>query len=66
MQQQIEKLQNKELPVSVDHSEVLSEVQIQLKFSQEREEKLIGLIEKLQDDVEELKKIPPKSRWKFW
>jgi len=66
MQQQIEKLQNKELPVPVDHSEVLSEVQIQLKFSQEREEKLIGLIEKLQDDVEELKKIPPKSRWKFW
>lgn len=66
MQQQIEKLQNKELPAPVDHSEVLSEVKNQLKFSQEREEKLIGLVEKLQDDVEELKKMPAKSRWKFW
>lgn len=66
MQQQIENLQNKELPAPVDHSEHFEEVKNQLKFSKEREEKLIGLIEKLQDDVDQLKKIPPKSRWKFW
>lgn len=66
MQQQIENLQNRELPTPIDHTEQFEEMKNQLKFSQEREEKLIGLIENLQNDVEELKKIPPKSRWKFW
>ena len=66
MQLQIENLQNKELPAPVDHSQHFEEMKNQLKFSQEREEKLILLIEKLQGDVEELKKMPPKSRWKFW
>jgi len=66
MEKIIENLQNKELPAPVDYSQHFEELKNQLKFSQEREEKLIGLIEKLQDDVEELKKMPPKSRWKFW
>lgn len=66
MQQQIENLQNKELPTPIDHSQHFEEMKNQLKFSQEREEKLIQLIEKLQNDIEELKKMPSKSRWKFW
>ena len=66
MQQQLQQLQQKELPAPVDHSEVLDDMQKQLKFSAQREEKLLGLVEKLQTDVEELKKMPPKSRWKFW
>lgn len=66
MQLQIENLQNKELPTSIDYSQDFEEMKSQLKFSQEREEKLIGLIKKLQDDVEEMKRMPQKSRWKFW
>ena len=66
MQQQMQKMQQRELPIPVDYSEMLVEMQKQLKFSEEREERLLGLVEKLQNDVEELKKMPPKSRWKFW
>lgn len=66
MQLQIENLQNKELPTSIDYSQDFEEMKSQLKFSQEREEKLIGLIKKLQDNVEEMKRMPQKSRWKFW
>ncbi|MBC9721091.1 MAG: MerR family transcriptional regulator [Lactobacillus sp.] len=66
MQQQLEKLQQKELPAPVDYSEMLSEMKNQLKFSEEREERLLGLVEKLQNDVEELKKRPSKQRWMFW
>lgn len=66
MQQRIESLQNKEIAATVDHSRNFEEMQNQLKFNQEREEKLILLIEKLQDDVEKLEKMPKKSRWKFW
>lgn len=64
-----EKLENQakfSLPEPIDHSKDLEELKNQLKFSEQREEKLIGLIEKLQIDVEELKKTPQKSRWKFW
>lgn len=49
-----------------DYSKDLEEMKKELKFSEQREEKLIRLIEKLQIDVEELKKTPQKSRWKFW
>lgn len=66
MQLQIENLQNKELPTPIDYSQHFEEMKNQLKFSQEREEKLIGLIKKLQDDIEELKRMPQKFRWKFW
>ncbi|MBC9720403.1 MAG: MerR family transcriptional regulator [Lactobacillus sp.] len=66
MQQQLVKLQQKELPAPIDYSETLSEMKNQLKFSEEREERLLELVEKLQNDVEELKKLPPKQRWKFW
>lgn len=56
-----------QLPQSLeDHMDRLKDMQDELKFSREREEKLISLIERLQDDVEELKHTPKKSRWKFW
>lgn len=66
LQQMIQNQPKFNLPEPIDHSEDLKEMKKQLKFSEEREEKLIGLIEKLQEDVEELKKTPQKSRWKFW
>lgn len=66
LQEIIVQQQQRELPEPVDHSETLSQVQNELKFSAEREEKLLSLVEKLQDDVEKLKEMPPKSRWKFW
>ena len=66
LQEIIIQQQQRELPEPVDHSETLSQVQNELKFSAEREEKLLSLVEKLQDDVEKLKEMPPKSRWKFW
>lgn len=66
MQEKVESLQNKELPVPFDYREQFEDMKNQFKFNQEREEKLLGLVEKLQDDIEELKKIPPKSRWKWF
>ena len=66
LQVQVKEIQEKELPVPIDHSEHLESIRQALKFSAEREEKLIDLIKELQDDVERLKEMPPKSRWKFW
>lgn len=66
LQDQVKDIQEKELPAPVDHSEYLDSIKQELKFSAEREEILIDLIKKLQDDVEKLKEVPAKSRWKFW
>lgn len=66
LQDQVKEMKEKELPVPVDHSEHLESIRQELKFSAEREEKLIDLIKELQDDVERLKEMPPKSRWRFW
>lgn len=63
----VQELQKKELPPSGDHTSDFEEMKKQLKFSEEREDKLLTLIEKLQEDVQSLKEIvPKKSRWKFW
>ena len=66
MKEKIERLESKELPAPADYTEQFEDMKIQFKFNQEREERLLGLVQKLQDDMEELKRIPPKSRWKFW
>ena len=66
LQEMIQNQPKFNLPEPVDHTEQFEELKNELKFSQEREEKLIGLIEKLQEDVEQMKKTPQKSRWKFW
>lgn len=66
MKEKIENLERKEFPAPIDYKEQFEDMKIQFKFNQEREEKLLGLVQKLQDDIEKLKKMPPKSRWKFW
>lgn len=59
-----------ELPEPVDYTDQFQEVKNELKFSQEREEKLISLIEELQDKVESLEEktqnVGKKPKWKFW
>jgi DNA-binding transcriptional MerR regulator len=64
----VQELQKRELPIPVDHTSDFEEMKKQLAFSKEREDKLISLIENLQDDVELLqeKQKKKKSSWKFW
>lgn len=50
----------------VDHTEVLADMKNELKKSQEREEQLLAIVQQLQTDLDELKKAPAKSKWKFW
>lgn len=50
----------------VDYTEVLADLKNELKKSQEREEQLLTIVQQLQSDLEELKKAPAKSKWKFW
>lgn len=47
-------LQAREFPKPVDHSEEIEEIKTELQHSKEREEKLLSVIEKLQDDVDKL------------
>jgi hypothetical protein len=63
----VQELQKKELPPSGDYTSDFEEMKKQLKLSEEREDKLLALIENLQEDVQSLKEmVPKKSRWKFW
>jgi DNA-binding transcriptional MerR regulator len=63
----VQELQKKERLPSADHTSDFEEMKRQLELSEEREDKLLTLIEKLQEDVQSLKEIvPKKSRWKFW
>lgn len=63
----VQELQKKELLPSADHTSDFVEMKKQLELSGEREDKLLTLIEKLQEDVQSLKEmVPKKSRWKFW
>lgn len=55
-----------QLPDPVDHMEVLADLKDELKKSQEREEQLLVIVQQLQSDMDELKKAPAKSKWKFW
>lgn len=64
--QQLMQQSKQQLPDPVDHTEVLTDLKNELKKSQEREEQLLAIVQQLQTDLDELKKAPAKSKWKFW
>ena len=66
LQQLMQQQPKNQLPNPVDHTDVLVDLKNELKKSQEREEQLLALVQQLQSDLDELKKAPVKSRWKFW
>lgn len=66
LQQFMQQQPKNQLPDPVDHTEVLDDMKNELKKSQEREEQLLTIVQQLQSDLDELKKTPAKSKWKFW
>ena len=66
LQQIMQQQPKNQLPNPVDHTEVLTDMKNELKKSQEREEQLLAIVQQLQSDLDELKKAPAKSKWKFW
>jgi len=66
LQQLMQQQPKNQLPDPMDHTEVLTEMKNELKKSQEREEQLLAIVQQLQNDLDELKKAPAKSKWKFW
>jgi uncharacterized protein YlxW (UPF0749 family) len=66
LQQLMQQQPKQQLPDPVDHTEVLTDLKNELKKSQEREEQLLAIVQQLQSDLDELKKAPAKSKWKFW
>lgn len=66
LQQLMHQQPKQQLPDPVDHTEVLADMKNELKKSQEREEQLLAIVQQLQSDLDELKKAPAKSKWKFW
>ena len=66
LQQLMQQQPKQQLPDPVDHTEVLADLKNELKKSQEREEQLLAIVQQLQTDLDELKKAPAKSKWKFW
>ena len=66
LQQLMQQQPKNQLPDPVDHTDVLADMKNELKKSQEREEQLLALVQQLQSDLDELKKAPAKSKWKFW
>ena len=66
LQQFMQQQPKHQLPDPVDHTEVLADMKNELKKSQEREEQLLAIVQQLQADLDELKKAPAKSKWKFW
>ena len=66
LQQLMQQQPKNQLPNPVDHTEVLTDMKNELKKSQEREEQLLAIVQQLQSDLDELKKAPAKSKWKFW
>lgn len=66
LQQLIEQQSKQQLPDSIDHTEVLANLKNELKKSHEREEQLLTIVQQLQSDLNELKKAPVKSKWRFW
>lgn len=66
LQQFMQQQPKQQLPDPPDHTEVLADMKNELKKSQEREEQLLAIVQQLQTDLDELKKAPVKSKWKFW
>ncbi|TWT26561.1 MerR family transcriptional regulator [Planomicrobium sp. CPCC 101110] len=66
LQQLVQQQPKNQLRDPVDHTEVLADMKNEMKKSQEREEQLLALVQQLQSDLDELKKAPAKSKWKFW
>lgn len=66
LQQLMHQQPKNQLPAPVDHTEVLTDLKNELKKSQEREEQLLAIVQQLQSNLDELKKGPAKSKWKFW
>lgn len=66
LQQLMHQQPKQQLPDPVDHTEVLADMKTELKKSQEREEQILTIVQQLQTDLDELKKAPAKSKWKFW
>lgn len=66
LQQLMQQQPERQLPDPVDHTETLRDMKNELKKSQEREEQLLAIVQQLQSDLNELKKVPTKSKWKFW
>ena len=66
LQQFMQQQPKNQLPDPVDHTDVLADMKNELKKSQEREEQLLAIVQQLQIDLDELKKAPTKSKWKFW
>ncbi|WP_232787121.1 MULTISPECIES: hypothetical protein [unclassified Planococcus (in: firmicutes)] len=66
LQQLIEQQPKNQLQDPIDHTEVLADMKNELKKSQEREEQLLAIVQQLQIDLDELKKVPAKSKWRFW
>lgn len=66
LQQLMQQQPKPQLPDPVDHTEILADLKNELKKSQEREEQLLAIVQQLQNDLDELKKAPIKSKWRFW
>ena len=66
LQQLMQQQPKNQLPDPVDHTEVLADMKNELKKSQEREEQLLAIVQQLQSDLDELKKVSAKSKWRFW
>ncbi|MGH2317963.1 hypothetical protein ACRC6Q_09345 [Planococcus sp. SE5232] len=66
LQQLMQQQPKNQLPDPVNHKEVLMEMKNELKKSQEREEQLLAIVQQLQNDLDQLKNAPAKSKWKFW
>ncbi|MEK6190441.1 MAG: MerR family transcriptional regulator [Carnobacterium alterfunditum] len=64
--QQLMQQPKNQLPDPVDYTEVFTEMKNELKKSQEREEQLLAIVQQLQNDLDQLKNAPAKSKWKFW
>lgn len=64
--QQLMQQPKNQLSDPVDYTDVLADLKNELEKSQEREEQLLTLVQQLQSDLDELKKAPAKSKWKFW
>ncbi|MDE0584699.1 MerR family transcriptional regulator [Planococcus sp. A6] len=66
LQQLMEQQPKNHLPDPVDHTNLITDMKNELKKSQEREEQLLAIVQQLKNDLDELKKAPAKSKWKFW
>lgn len=66
LQQLMQQQPKNQLPDPVDHTDMFADMKNELKKSQEREEQLLAIVQQLQNNLDEFKKAPAKSKWKFW